>query len=342
MRTNTLLTIAIFIICFVVFISCAAPAPQTVPTPTAKPGPAGTDTPVKGGKLVVSFTKAPALFGYPPKIVGSAGQYARPFFERLITTDDKGAYQPELATSWEIAPDGKSITFKLRQGVKFHDGTDFNADAVKFNYTEYLPPKPSIISGVSSLDVVDPYTIRLNIPAYSNLIMYQLATDIRLVIASPTAIKKNGADWATVNPVGTGPFKLKQYERNVSIKYIKNPDYWDKNLPYLDEMDCIAIPDPMTQLAAFKAGDVHVLYDAKPQIVQQLAKEGYELIICPGTLQSIVPNTKDPDSVFTNKKVREAIEYAIDKEAIASGPGMGLYKSAYHIVLPASVDYNPA
>ncbi len=343
MRKSIPLLITVILISLVILAACATPAPQPIPTPATKPAPTQAPTPVRGGKMVISFGRPATSFGYPPKISGANGTFSRPFFERLMAVDDNGAYVPELATSWDIAPDGKSITFKLRQGVKFHDGTDFNADAIKFNYAPFLPPKSSsIMAGVGSIDVVDNYTVRFNLPNYNNLIMYQLATDKRFGIASPTAIEKNGEDWATTNPVGTGPFKLKQFERNVSVKYVKNPDYWDKNLPYLDEMEFIAIPDPMTQLSAFKAGEINVVTDARLEIVDQLKKEGYQVVTAPATLQSITMDTNHPDSVFANQKVREAIEYAIDKEAIVNGPALGLYKSAYQIVMTTSPDFNSA
>ncbi len=342
MRKFIPLIITVILISFLVLAACATPAPQPIPTPATKPVPTQAPTPVRGGKMVISFGRPAVNFGYPPKISGPDNNYARPFFERLITVDDNGAYVPELATSWDIAPDGKSITFKLRQGVKFHDGTDFNADAVKFNYTPFIPPKSSIMAGVDSIDVVDNYTVRFNLPNYNNLIMYQLAIDMRCCIASPTAIEKNGVDWASTNPVGTGPFKLKQFERNVSVKYVKNPDYWDKNLPYLDEMEFIAIPDPMTQLSSFKAGELNVITDAGIQIVDQVRKEGNQVVTAPASARSIIMDTKNPDSIFANQKVREAIEYAIDKEAIVDGPGLGLYKSMYQIVMTTSPDFNSA
>jgi peptide/nickel transport system substrate-binding protein len=342
MKKAIMLLVAIFVISSIIFAGCAAPAPASKTAPTPAPAAAPAQGPIKGGVMNISTTRPPVKFGYPPQIAGSDNNPARPFFDSLISMDNNGAYQPELATSWDVAPDGKSITFKLRQGVKFHDGTDFNADAVKFNYDQYLPPKSNVLAGVSSIEKVDGLTVKFNLPSYSNLLLYSLAIDMRCGIASPTAIQKNGVDWSLTNPVGTGPFKLKNFERNTSITYVRNPDYWDKSLPYLDEMKLTGIPDPMTQLAAFKAGEINVIWDARPQIVDQLRKEGYQFFKTPGTLQGIAPDTDHPDSVFAKQKVREAIEYAIDKEAIVNGPGLGLYESAYQIVANKSPDYNPA
>jgi peptide/nickel transport system substrate-binding protein len=177
----------------------SAPVPTTAPAASA---------PVKGGIMKFAMTRPPIAFGYPPKIVGPDNHYARPFFERLLLQDNTGAYKGELATSYDIAADGKSITFKLRQGVQFNDGTPFNAAAVKWNFDGLIPPKSNVLAGVTSVDAVDDYTLKLNIPAFNNLLLYSLAVDMRTCIVSPTAVQKNGLDWAATHPVGTGPYLL--------------------------------------------------------------------------------------------------------------------------------------
>ena len=177
------------------------------------------------------------VFGYPPRIVGAARDYAPPFFDRLLSIGDDGKYKPGLALSWDTSKDGKTITFKLRQGVTFHDGTPFNAQAVKSNLDNLIPPKATILSGITSVDVVDDYTVKLNLPAYNNLILYHFAANPATYMYSPEALKKNGADWATTHPVGTGPFMLKDYQPNISLTLVKNPNYWQKGLPYLDGIE---------------------------------------------------------------------------------------------------------
>ena len=177
------------------------------------------------------------VFGYPPRIAGAARDYAPPFFDHLLSVGDDGKYKPGLALSWDTSKDGKTITFKLRQGVTFHDGTPFNAQAVKSNIDNLIPPKATILSGITSVDVVDDYTVKLNLPAYNNLILYHFAANPATYMYSPEALKKNGADWATTHPVGTGPFMLKDYQPNISLTLVKNPNYWQKGLPYLDGIE---------------------------------------------------------------------------------------------------------
>jgi peptide/nickel transport system substrate-binding protein len=241
-----------------------------------------------------------------------------------------------------MAADGKSITFKLRPGVKFHDGTDFNAQAAKSNLDALIPPNPTVLSGISSVDVIDDNTLKINMPQYSSLVLYQLAVDLRTSMYSPTALKNNSVDWANTHPVGTGPFMLKSYERNVAITYAKNPNYWDKTLPYLDSMVVTTITDPMTQMASFKAGEANEIFDVSNSIAVQLRDAGYGLLAAPGTIWAISMDTKNPDSIFADPNIRLAMEYAIEKDAICSGPGQGIYKPVYQYAVEGSASYNAA
>ena len=280
------------------------------------------------------------VFGYPPRMVGAARDYAPPFFDRLLYVGDDGKYKPGLALSWDTSKDGKTITFKLRQGVAFHDGTPFNAQAVKSNIDNLIPPKATLLDGIASVDVVDDTTVKLTLPSYNNLILYHFANNPVTWIYSPEALKKNGADWATTHPVGTGPFTLKDYQPNISLTLAKNPNYWQKGLPHLDGIKMSTVNDPMTQMIMLKAGQAHAIYDAQTSAAQ-LRDEGFPLLMAPGSLITMNFDVKNSE-YFSKSKVREAIEYAIDKEAICSGPGQGLYKPMYQFVADTSSDYNPA
>ena len=234
--------------CFIILVAlsmvillspCATQAASPTASTTKKPVKASTVVakPQPGGVFKVLIKNAATRFGYPPTIVGPDRDFASPFFNRLITIGDDGKYKPELALSWDTSKDGKAITFKLRKGVKFHDGTPFNAQAVKSNFDNLIPPKTNLITGIASVDVVDDDTVKINLTDYNNLILYQLASDYPCYMYSPTALQKNGADWAATHPVGTGPFMLKDFQPNVSLTYVKNPNYWEKGLPYLDGME---------------------------------------------------------------------------------------------------------
>ena len=152
------------------------------------------DEPVRGGTLKLINARAATGHGFPAEVRGPSRDYADPLFDRLMRINEKGEYEPMLATSWKAAPDGLTYTLKLRKGVKFHDGTDFNAAAVKWNLENLMPPKKSFLTGVSSVEAVDDYTIRINLEQPNNLVLYQLAAAYEAYMYSPTAFKKNGKD----------------------------------------------------------------------------------------------------------------------------------------------------
>jgi peptide/nickel transport system substrate-binding protein len=325
--------------------STASTAKAATSSTTAKPSTsakanATAAQPQTGGIYKVMLRSRSNVFGYPPRIAGSGRDYAPPFFDRLLSVGDDGKYKPGLALSWDASKDGKTIMFKLRQGVTFHDGTAFNAQAVKANLDNLIPPKATILSGITSVDVVDDYTIKINLINYNNLIFYHLSATPVTYMYSPEALKKNGADWATTHPVGTGPFMLKDYQPNISLTLVKNPNYWQKGLPYLDGIEMAMVPDPMTQMLTLKAGQAHAIYAATDSAVQ-LRDAGYPLQTAPGSLVSMTFDIKNSE-IFSKRKIREAIEYAIDKEAICNGPGQGIYTPMYQIVSSKNPDYNPA
>jgi peptide/nickel transport system substrate-binding protein len=294
--------------------------------------------PHTGGIFKVMIRSRSNVFGYPPRITGSGRDYAPPFFDHLLYIGDDGKYQPGLALSWDTSKDGKAILFKLRQGVKFHDGTPCNAQAVKFNVDNLIPSEGPIVPGITSVDVIDDYTVKFNLPEYNNLILYQFANNPATYIYSPEALKKNGADWAQTHPVGTGPFILKDYQPNISLTLVKNPNYWQKGLPYLDGIEMAMVPDPMTQMLSLKAGQANAIYGAQETVVQ-LRDEGFPLQMGTGSLAMMNFDIKNSE-IFSKRQVRQAIEYAIDKEAIWKGPGQGLYKPAYQIISSDNPDYN--
>ncbi len=138
--------------------------------------------------------------------------YSSPAVETLLNLDDEGNPAPGLATRWEISNDLKSLTFFLRKGVKFHDGTDFNAEAVKYVLDLGREGARADLKTVTSIEVVDEYTVRLNFSEFANYLVNSLTIAAGQIV-SPTALKSHDKKWALMNPVGTGPFKLAKYER---------------------------------------------------------------------------------------------------------------------------------
>ena len=273
--------------------------------------------------------------GYPPAMTGTTdGQQSAVCLETLFRFDEKADLVPLLATGWKADPRARTITLTLRKGVKFHDGTDFNAKACKWNLDKFRDGKRPELKNVSSVDVVDDYTVRLQLTKFDNVIVSHLATDPGRMI-SPAAFEKNGQAWCEKNPVGTGPFQFASWQREVSIKFKRFDGYWGGK-PYLDGMEWRKVGDPTVDLMSFKSGTIHIL-SVDPKDCKDLEKEGlYNITVPPeGQVPAFAPNSKDPKSPFADLRVRQALSYAIDPKAVADAFGYGFWKPSISGRCPA-------
>lgn len=275
-----------------------------------------------GGILKINNSKEAGIIGWPIRVVGWNNGYASIPLENLLepAMDNPTNFAPRLATGWELASDKSNYVITLREGVKFHDGTPFNAQAVKWNLDQWLKSNAPLFQGVDSVDVIDDSKIKLNLSKWTNLLLYDLIT----YMISPTAHEKNGEKWTYTNPVGTGPFRMTEFKRKGLIKFEKFQDYYEKGKPYLDGVHVDQIKDPMTAMASLKKGDIDVWISVDPVSAETLAKEGkWDIQTRNGPAFIINYNSVDPNSPFSNRKVREALEYAIDREAISKLTGRG-------------------
>jgi len=280
-----------------------------------------------GGNLMINLGRPAQIIGDPLRVFGVHSEYARIPLEGLFQYDpnERGKLIPMLATSWELASDKSHYTMKLRSGVKFHDGTDFNAQAVKWNLDRWLESKSPLLKDVNAIDVIDEHTIRINLSKWNNLMLYNF--DNNTFIISPTAFEKNGEDWAGYNPVGTGPFKLVKFKRNVVLKFEKFKEYYKEGLPLLDSLDVSQIVDPMTAMACFKRGEIDAWMDVDAISASELSKEGkWQIETANGPVYFLNYNSVDPESPFFKQEVREALDYAIDRDRVAELSGRGFRK----------------
>ncbi len=312
--------------------SSAAPA-----KPSSQPSPTG--GPQYGGILKILTTASPAILGYPPDADPNTNSLGAAATESLVYNDQTGSATPRLATDWKVAPDGKSVTFTLRKGVKYHDGTDFNAQSVKAVLELSRAKAGTDISKmVASIDVVDDYTVRLNLTQFSNVLFNTLAFSGMI---SPTAIQKNGADWARTHIVGTGAFSQADFKRDVLLKFTKFADYWDKGKPYLDAIEYDIVADATTAQIAFKSGAAQFLLQPSPKVAADLKAQGFTVRNYPGSLWFLAPDSANKTSPYSNKSVREALEYALDRNAIANATGYGYSHAVNQLTGPLMTGYNP-
>ncbi len=335
-----------------IFLSNCAKSTATTPAATSTTTPAATSTTTKpattpattttatiktGGVFNYSATTTASAIGYPPMIVQAGFLQSAPFLEALFTFDFDGQLQPKLAKGYKMSADNKVFTIYLREGVKFQDGTDCDAEAVKWNMGQFAIEKVARLVDVTSIDVVDKYTLNLNLKSFSNTLYYDLVMNGGLVI-SPTAFKTRGKDWCLLNPVGTGPFKITSFQRDTLIKCVKNENYWQKGKPYLDAMNIVFIADATTRLISFQKGEIDALANPNGKDIPGLEAAGAIAKKMMNACVFMCPDSKNPDSPFSKLQVRQALEYAIDRNGLAK-TGLGLFEPANQIVYPPRYAY---
>ena len=308
----------------------------------------GEEKPRYGGTFVWNHNGGIPKIGAPSDDLGIAGnRNMYPALEPLLITDEQERLQPWLAESWETAPDGKWITLHLRKGIKFQDGTDFDAEAVKVNLETVYKANirgTGVLGKISSFDVLDKYILRMNLKEYDCTLLLRMAQSGMGQMVSPTALKKETTpeNMAKLHSVGTGPFMFDSWKRDAYVKYKKWDGYWQKGKPYLDAIKIQNIPDLTVSIMSFKSGEAQAVENIDPVDAVQLAKEGYE-IYQPSLyfLHSILPSGANPDSPFAKRKVRLALEYALDKKTMAKGIGMGYYEALCQLATKNDPWYNP-
>jgi peptide/nickel transport system substrate-binding protein len=305
--------------------------------------PGRTPSPQYGGILRIGYGNQNIIsLGFPPTMSGAQDGYqSEACLDTLFRYDEKANLVPRLATDWKVSTDTKSITLTLRQGVTFHDGSDFNAEVAKWNLENYMRSPKTELQSIKSVDILDKYTIRLNLSEYDSLLIDMLASDPGRMI-SKKAFESKGQAWCEKNPVGTGPFKFVRWEKDVLIKYEKFDQYWEKNRPYLAGVEMIFFADTTTAVMAFKNGEIDILY-AFAQNAKDLAAEGkYQFSILPfGQQPFLAGDSLHPDSPFANIKVRQAMSYAIDNAAISKALGYGYWVPLNQWAAPKTPAYNP-
>lgn len=325
-----------------------AVAPTSVPpaAPSATAVPAATAGAQAGGTLRIISTADAIVLGYTPNFTAYQDfMMFQPAIESLGRLDASGQIVPFLASAFKEDASAKTITITLRKGIKFHDGTDFNADAVKWNVDQFLASGRTEIKGVTSVDIVDDSTVRVNMAKWDNTMLGGLGYYAGPMI-SPAAFQKNGKDWALTHPVGTGPFQFVGWEREVSVKYKKFDGYWQKGKPYLDTVEFHIIKDPMVATASFKSKEADVFLSVPAQNAKDLEKAGGVQVLNLKTGQGAViyglmSDTVHPNSPFANVKVRQAVGYAIDNKTLVDTLLYGYATPTNQWGVPANWSYNP-
>ena len=245
-------------------------------------------------------------------------------FESLGRIDRTGAIGPGLAESWTISPDGKEYVFKIRSGVKFHDGEALDASVVKFSLDRLFAanstvPAKSLYTDIEKVEVVDPTTVKITLKSPNSFLLYSLSLGDAGIMhpkSAPTNDKK---------PIGTGPFMFKERKEGNSITLVKSPTWRDPGSIKFNTVIFKIVKDPSAQVNALLAGDVDTIPGFQaPELVDRLKKDPRFAVVVGTTEGEVIlaiNNTKKP---FNDLKVRQAIAYAINREElIASESGFG-------------------
>lgn len=332
----------------------AAPSVTSVPSPkpaaTVASTTSGTGRIVYAQNLQIKNLDPGNPLDYPSSY---DGLYA--IYSRLYTFDADMKFQPDLATSYKVSDDGTSWTFKLRPGVKFHDGTPFDANAVKVTFERLADPNPTTPRPnggtwrryLKTVTVVDPLTVTIVMKKPLGAMLNYIAHGSGGIL-SPTALKKYGDDIG-LHPIGTGPYQVNQFIAGQSLTLVRNPNYFGTK-PSIQTLVMKPVLQPAARIAALESGEADVIYDVPPSEAQQLSSRQDVTVIRKPSLRGyyIGMNLLRPE--FKDKSVRQAMNYAVNKEAICKAlffgyatpldspfaPGLFSYKKTFRY------DYNPA
>jgi peptide/nickel transport system substrate-binding protein len=280
-----------------------------------------------GGTLVLGLDQEPPTLDPHASPSAVTYQIIASVTENLLYKGPDGKLTPWLAESWTPSKDGRSVTFKLRRDVKFHDGTPFNADAVKFNFDRIVDPKfkaggaRAQLAGYAGSKALDEFTVQVSFETpYAPFLTYAAAGTLSLV--SPKAVRESG-DGVHTRPVGTGMFMVKEYVAKDHATMVRNPDY-KRKAPWseragpapLETVVWKFIPEAGTRVTTLESGETQGVYAVPAQALPRLEKNTalrIEKAPWPGVPRIWLLNTTRPP--MDDVKVRRAINYAIDKEA---------------------------
>ncbi len=352
MKKQLLVFLGVLVVISIILSGCSAktttePAKTSATTPaqsTTKPAAA----PVYGGTVRVINAAGPKIMGY------SLEQGPGDLFvllnavEKILEYNAKQELVPHLAESYKVDDAAKTISVKMRSGIRFHDGSDCDAAAIAWNFEQQVANKRiGYLDQWDKLEVIDKYNFIIRYKGgYNNQLINgwlwspPIYSKEAFIKAGGGDIEKS-KDWARLNVSGTGPFKQGEFVRDVSLTMVRNDDYWGGK-PYLDAIQYLFIPDPVIAAIKLQAGEADMWFGVSIKNQVELEKKGLVRLVGQPSIAMLYPNLKDPKSKWQNKDLREAVEYALDKEGIAAAMGFGYYKEAKMIVPQGAWGYDAA
>ena len=316
--------------------------------------------PKHGDTLKVAIGIDPDTLDPAAQTTTTAGQIVDMMAETLVTIDEKGALKPLLATKWDQSGDGLSWTFTLRQGVKFADGTSFNAQAVKFSIDRLLSPTtfkavPGVLggkNGIQAVDVVDDTHVKFTLGSkLAPFASAMTATAAAIISPASVSVAPNKPEVIT-QPVGTGPYKFKERVAGDHITLEANKDYWGTKANY-DSQVIKVVPEAASREALVKSGGADIIALPPANDIPALQSDSsLKVVMGPSdrTIQIVINTTDQNQPLLQKPEVRQALNYAVDKNAIIKSVMFGaatpvdapVPRSLFGYCKVGSYDYNPS
>jgi peptide/nickel transport system substrate-binding protein len=301
--------------------------------------PAEAQGPRRGGTLRLVEPGEPDSLDMARTLANYSFIVGEQIFEGLFRWTPQGLV-PWLARDVRVSPDGKSWTFRLREGVAFHDGTPFDAEAVKFNLERIRDGKgfayAGLLAGLTDVKAADPHTVQVTMKAPYGPFRALLGF-IYFGIQSPTALRKHGDDSGS-HPVGTGPFRFQSWQRGGELVLVRNDAYWGDKA-HLDRIVVTAIPDLNGRVSALEAGDADVIVEVPPSEVARLSKSDRVQVLSAVTSRNQWLRFNQLKPPFEKAEVRRAAALATNRGAYIKGVMQGHASPARNIVGPGVVGY---
>lgn len=279
-----------------------------------------------------------------------AATIAEHMVENLIYLAEDGTLQPALAESWEPAADGLSWFLNLREGVTFHDGQPFNAEAVKYNLDRFMAKGAFeggeaavfafLLGRVTEVEVVDEYTVQIHLDDVFAPIASHLSHSF-IGIHSPASLEALDAGDYVSAPVGTGPFKYASWDRGEQIYMERNDNYWG-GAPTLDSVTFKFVPEAGSRVIMLETGEAHAIMAVPPTDIARLQGEAGIDVVFQNSVRVIYIGFNLERDIFKDVRVRQALNYAIDKEAIIATIFQGVGEPSSAPIVPAIFGYTQA
>ena len=341
MKLPRLTSLALILFLTLLVSACAPAAPTASPAPdatTAAEEDAPADGPKYGGTLEVVV---PEILHLHVASVNQSGinEISQLVYETLFDLSPEGEIVPLLVKEVDTSADGLVHTWTLHEGVTFHDGSEFNADVVKWNLEHKIETQGPLYDFIpfESIEVVDPLTVRVTLTT-PYIPMYNLLAIKTFSMYSPALYDEIGDEGLRTQAIGTGPFMVEEYVPNESLRVVKNPNYWQDGLPYLDEVVFTVVRDANTRSAMLEAGDADVSTNLSLQDIVRLESTPGMKVLSGVSTRHYYISMNNLNPPLDDVRVRQAINYGVDREGIAELVFLGYATPSEAVILTPQVN----